>query len=340
MITIDGSNTGQVKGDCPTFKKVSKEEALFLYRKLVLARQAEEKIREEYFKDAMKTPVHLGIGGEAIPVGVCHCLPLTAKTFGSYRNHTLFLTVTGDTDSFFGELYGKVTGAGKGKAGSMHLMAPERGLMATSAVVGTTVSVAVGAALANAYNQSQNIVAVFFGDGTVEEGAFWESLNFACLHHLRILFVCEDNDLAIHTPIFARRGFNSLTKTVGTFDCYVDEGDGADIFDVIWKTRRVLEQIAASPKPAFLRFPYFRFLEHVGPGEDFDAGYRARPAREELEKFDPLKRFEKELQSCGWATGELSGIKKAVEAQINRSVAVAQKAPFPSPSDLWEDVFA
>ena len=141
-----------------------KDEALSLYRKLILARRAEEKIREEYFNDDMKTPVHLGIGQEAIPVGVCHCLAAGTKTFGTYRNHALYLAITGDTDGFFAELYGKATGPAKGKAGSMHLSAPELGLMATSAVVGSTIPLAVGAALANTYCKSGDLVAVFFGD--------------------------------------------------------------------------------------------------------------------------------------------------------------------------------
>src|SRR3972149_8100157 len=124
----------------------SSEEAVELYTKLLLARKAEERICSEYSKNEMKTPMHLGIGGEAIPVGVCHCLPPGTKAFGTYRNHALYLAMTDDTDSFFAELYGKATGGAKGKAGSMHLSAPERGLVATSAVVGTTIPLAVGAA--------------------------------------------------------------------------------------------------------------------------------------------------------------------------------------------------
>ena len=308
-----------------------KEEALYLYRKLILARRAEEKIREEYFNDDMKTPVHLGIGQEAIPVGVCHCLPDSAKTFGTYRNHALYLAITEDTDGFFAELYGKVTGPGKGKAGSMHLSAPERGLMATSAVVGTTIPLAVGAALANAYRKSADLVVVFFGDGAIEEGVFWESLNFACLRRLHVLFVCEDNGLAIHAHANERQGFSSITGAVGAFDCHVRDGDGSDLMDVIRSTRQMIDLMSEQPKPGFLHFTYFRFLEHVGPQEDFDAGYRQRPKLEELERLNPVIRFEKELCNNGYSTAELAAIKTAVDEQINRSVHAAQKAPFSPP---------
>ena len=319
---------------------LKREETLSVYRNLVLVRRAEEKIREEYFKDEMKTPVHLGIGAEGIAVGVCHCLPKETKTFGTYRNHALYLTITGDLKGFFAELYGKATGPAKGKAGSMHLSAPEHGLMATSAVVGTTIPLAVGAALANAYMGSSGLVAVFFGDGSLEEGVFWESLNFACLKRLRVLFVCEDNGLAIHAHATERRGFRSIPEAVRAFDCYVGGGDGSDVAGVIRATRRMIRRMAQEPKPAFLHFTYLRFLEHVGPREDFEAGYRRRPEREELERLDPVLRLEKELLKIGFPARELETIREAVQEQINRSVEAAQQAPFAAPSELYTDVLA
>lgn len=316
------------------------DDPLALYRKLVLARRAEEKIREEYTKDEMKTPVHLGIGGEAIPIGVCHCLSAMTKTFGTYRNHTLYLAVTDDTDGFFAELYGKATGSGKGKAGSMHLSAPDRGLLATSAVVGTTIPVAVGAALANLYRQSLDLVAVFFGDGAVEEGVFWESLNFACLRRLRILFVCEDNGLAIHTPASDRRGFRSIVEAVSGFQCHVATGDGSDVETVVSRTRQVLTAMSAETRPGFVHFTYFRLLEHVGPQQDFDAGYRRRPSDVELERLDPVRRYEETLSRRGCSPAELGAIRTSVDAQIQRSVHLAQQAPFPPPSELYTDVLS
>jgi len=318
----------------------AREEALRLYRTLLLARRAEEAIRREYATDEMKTPVHLGIGQEAIPIGVCHALPPGAKTFGTYRNHALFLTVTQDTDRFFGELFGKATGPGKGKAGSMHLAAPERGLIATSAVVGTTIPLAVGAALANAYCGSHDFVAAFFGDGAVEEGVFWESLNFACLKRLRIVFVCEDNGLAIHTPTSQRQGFRSIPEAVSGFECFVASGDGSDLGLVVSLTRRLLQQMSEQPKPGLLHLTYFRFMEHVGPAEDFQAGYRPRPSPEQLERWDPVRQFERALLQDGCSREELAAIRAAVMARIDRSVTAAKQAPFPSADELYTYVLA
>ncbi|MBQ26709.1 MAG: acetoin dehydrogenase [Nitrospiraceae bacterium] len=315
------------------------DESLYLYRKLVLIRQAEEKIREEYGNDGMKTPVHLSIGQEAIPVGVLSGVPEATQCFGTYRNHALYLMLTDDTDGFFAELYGKATGAGKGKAGSMHLSAPESGLVATSAVVGTTIPLAVGAAFAAKYKKSDDVAVAFFGDGAVEEGSFWESMNFACLHRLRILFVCEDNNLAIHTPSAARQGFRSISEIVGGFECYCMSGDGSDVQEVIMMTRQMVEQMSEQPKPGFLHLTYLRFLEHVGIAEDFDVGYRLRPASTEMARLDPVLRFEKNLLRNECSLDDLRAIRTEVDEKIARSIQAAKQAPFPAPSELYTDVF-
>lgn len=317
---------------------LSKKEALAVYRKMYLARAAEERIRKEYSKDEMKTPVHLAIGGEAISVGVCHCLPVGAKTFGTYRNHALYLTMSDDVDGFFAELYGKVTGCGKGKAGSMHLSAPDQGLVATSAVVATTIPLAVGAALAMSYKGQNGYVAVFFGDGAVEEGVFWESLNFACLHRLRLIFVCEDNELAIHTHLRDRRGFKSILEIVKGYECHVGSGDGCNVQSVIVATHDLMRKMDADPSPSFLYLPYYRFLEHVGPREDFDAGYRPRPSTEDMKRYDPLHCFETDLCQDGCQQEELMAIRSEIEKRIDAGVLHAQQSPFPEPSELYADV--
>lgn len=319
---------------------LGRKEYLILFRKLMLARKAEEKICSEYFKDGMKTPVHLSVGAEGISVGVCHALPPESKVFGTYRNHALYLALTEDCDGFFGELYGKASGVAKGKAGSMHLARPDKGLIATSAVVGTTIPLAIGAALAHVYQQNQNLGVTFFGDGAMEEGVFWESLNFACLKGLPVLFVCEDNDLAIHTPKKERQGWISTKKVLQGFPCQFDEGDGTDLVSVLRKTRRMVRKIKEKRQPGFLRFSYFRFLEHVGPRQDFNAGYRKAPPAGRLQALDPVTRFKKFLSRKGFSTSELALIEQSVQTQLNESVAKAIAAPFPEPQELSSDLYA
>lgn len=318
---------------------LTRDEGLKLYRKLLLIRRAEEAIRGCYHQNDMKTPVHLGIGQEAIPVGVCHCLPAGAATFGTYRNHALYLALTEETDRFFGELYGKETGLGKGKAGSMHLCAPERGLIATSAVVATTIPLAVGAALARSYRRNDAPVAVFFGDGAMEEGVFWESMNFAGLRSLNILFVCEDNGLAIHSTASERRGFSSPTGAVQGFRCRTASADGSDLTAVINATNRLRDEMARTGQPGFLHLTYFRFLEHVGINEDFVAGYRQGPTPDERQMLDPVSRFVMQLLALGCSHRELDAVSAVVDIQIQRSLTLAREADLPGPHTLYEDLF-
>ena len=318
---------------------LNRPQGLALYRKLLLIRRAEEAIRHHYHENDMKTPVHLGIGQEAIPVGVCHGLPAEAATFGTYRNHALYLALTEDTNRFFAELYGKETGLCRGKAGSMHLCAPNQGLIATSAVVATTIPLAVGAALARAYRKEKTPVVVFFGDGAMEEGVFWESINFASLRELNILFVCEDNGLAIHSMASDRRGFSSLTGVVRGFRCHTASADGTDLSAIIQATSQIQAEMARTKQPGFLQLTYMRYLEHVGINEDFSLGYRARPTEEELVANDPVAKFVMHLHALGCAQDELDAVATAVDAQIQRSLASAREAKLPAPETLYEDLF-
>lgn len=313
---------------------------LKLYRQLLLARKSEEKIGEDYFDDVMKTPVHIGIGGEAIPIGVCHAMPAATATFATYRNHTLYLVKTDDPDGFFAELYGKMTGRCKGKAGSMHICDPAKGLVATSAVVGTTIPVAVGAALANRYRGSNDPVAVFFGDGAIEEGVFMESVNFAALRKLPVLFVCEDNDLAIHTFRRDRQGFDKITDIVKGYRVHVDEGQGTDLAEVVDRTSALYEKMRKDNCPGFLHLHYYRNKEHVGPLEDYKFKYRNKPEDKVLAEHDPVARFTKYALSLGIAQSELDGIAAQVSARIEESVKKAVAAPFPPKEQLYADVFA
>src|SRR5439155_11451571 len=158
-----------------------------LYRSLYRIRRIEEEIARIYPTDRIKSPVHLSIGQEAVSVGVCEALQAHDIVFGTYRGHALYLAKGGDLRAMVAELFGKATGCTKGKGGSMHLIAPERGVMGMSAVVGTTIANAAGYAYALRFRREPAIVASFFGDGATEEGVFAETLNFAVLKRLSIL---------------------------------------------------------------------------------------------------------------------------------------------------------
>lgn len=288
----------------------------------------------------MKTPMHMSMGAEAISVGVCEALASQDQVFGTYRSHALYLAKTENTDDFFAELYGKETALLKGKGGSMHLCSPEHGFMGTSAIVASIIPVAVGCAFANKRANNGKMVAVFFGDGAIEEGVFWESLNLACLMKLPMLFVCEDNGLAVHTSKAQRQGFDSITKVVSKFNCLVYEAETIDAEAIYNLTHQAIKQVNTQLKPAFLRIEYFRYLEHVGVNEDFDAGYRRRDEFERWLSEDPVALQRKKLEALGWTQGAIEEVESQINEKVSRSFRKAQEAKFCDVSELFSGVFA
>src|SRR5262245_10762295 len=209
-----------------------------LYRSLYRIRRVEEEIARVYPTDKIKSPVHLSIGQEAVSVGICAALEPSDVVFGTYRGHALYLAKGGDLKQMIAELYGKVTGCARGKGGSMHLIDPEAGVMGASAVVGTTIANAVGYAYALLLRQSRSIVVSFFGDGATEEGVFAESLNFAVLRQLPILFVCENNQYAIHTHQRQRQGIPDICAKAHAFGMRAERVDNNNLTELVEHGKR------------------------------------------------------------------------------------------------------
>ncbi len=178
-----------------------------------------------------------------------------------------------------------------------------------------------------------------FGDGAVEEGAFFETLNFASLKNLPLLLVCEDNELAIHSTRVERKGFDFFSEMAKTFNFEFGDGDGSDATVVVSRTRDILARMQKSGKPGLLHFNYFRFLEHVGPLEDFDKGYRAKPA-DLTERWDPIPKLYKACLSLGISEKRLQDIQAELLARIDMSVKKAKQAAFPPKEELHTDVLA
>ena len=220
------------------------------------------------------------------------------------------------------------------------MCAPESGFMGTSAIVASIIPVAVGAAFANKRKDNGKIVTVFFGDGALDEGAFWESLNVACLMKLPVLFVCEDNGFAVHTAASKRQGYASIANIVSKFNCNVLKENTTDV-EVIYKlTRRAIRLIKTTQMPCFMHQRYYRYLEHVGVNEDFDAGYRSREEFEEWYKKDPIDLQRKKLLRLGIKEEEIIKLEKEIDNKIENSLKLAKKAPFAEVSELYNGVFA
>ena len=305
-----------------------------LYRSLYRIRRVEEEIARVYPTDKIKSPVHLSIGQEAVSVAVCEALRPDDVVFGTYRGHALYLAKGGAMRQMVAELYGKATGCTKGKGGSMHLIAPEQGVMGTSAVVGTTVANAVGYAYALRYSRRDAIVASFFGDGATEEGVFAESLNFAALKRLPVLFVCENNGYAIHTPQARRQGTSAICERARAYGLPAELLGGNDVHLLCDRAREVVARVRAGEGPWFLEVLTYRWREHVGPGDDYHLGYRTPAEAAPWIAGDPVRRLGEMLEPSARRR-----IEEEVEEEIAEAFAFAEASPFPEPAELTSDVF-
>lgn len=310
-----------------------------LYRKMYLIRRSEEKIRQLYSEDQMKTPIHMSIGEEAIAVGVLSALKETDQVFGTYRSHAIYLSKTDNSDDFFAELYGRSTALLKGRGGSMHLCAPKYGFMGTSAIVASNIPVAVGSAFTNKCLNNKKMVAVFFGDGAVDEGVFWESMNCACLMKIPVLFVYEDNGYAVHSPVSQRHGYNSITRIIEGFNCLVKSADTTDVEEIYNLTSECLEELKKTSQPVFLHLKYYRYCEHVGIAEDFNAGYRSKVEFKKWLKRDPLLIQKNKLQKSGFSGDEMNKLENKINLRIEDSIKKAQKALFPGKNELCKELY-
>lgn len=312
-----------------------------LYRSLLIQRRAEEAIIRHYPEDEMKTPCHMTLGQEAAPAGICLALAHAGggDVFTTYRSHGVFLAQTGDIERFFAEMYGKVTGTAEGKAGSMHLAAPETGLILASAIVGSNLAVAVGTAFANRQMQTGRMTAVFFGDGALDEGAFWESLNAASVMRIPMLFVCEDNDFAVHTAKSARQGYRDISEVVERFACDVYRDDSNDADAIYRMTAEATVRARRDRRPAFLHIRCIRYLEHIGMTEDWDQGFRRREDYAHWFEKDSLALQRRRLIAAGLSEVAVDRIEAEIVERIQRAIAAAKAAPMPSSDRLYHGVF-
>jgi TPP-dependent pyruvate/acetoin dehydrogenase alpha subunit len=306
-----------------------------IYRLLYLVRRVEETIADIYPTDRIKSPVHLSIGQEAVAVGVCSSLGPGDIVFGSYRSHAGYLAKGGSLPAMMAELYGKSTGCTKGRGGSMHLADASVGVMPASAVVGSTIANAAGYAFALRGRASNAVVVSFFGDGATEEGVFAETLNFAALKHLPILFVCENNGYAIHTHVSRRQATRRLVERVRTYGITASRIEDGDVLRIATRTRSYVQAMRRGGGPRFLECATYRLREHVGPGEDWHLGYRSPEEALPWIQNDQVARVGEMLE-----VSQKRDLEAGVEREIRAAVSYAEESPFPVAGDLQNDVFA
>ncbi len=325
---------------------VSREEGLTLYRDMTLGRRFEDKCAEMYYRGKMFGFVHLYNGQEAVSTGVIKAMRAQHDWFCStYRDHVHALSAGVPAREVMSELFGKATGCSKGRGGSMHLFSREHHLLGGYAFIGEGIPVALGAAFTSRYKRdalgqsdSDAVTAAFFGDGTCNNGQFFECLNMAALWKLPILFVVENNKWAIGMAHDRATSDPEIWRKAAAFGMAGEEVDGMDVLAVRAAAQRAVERARAGEGPTLLECLTYRFRGHslADPDE-----LRSEAEKEFWAKRDPIKALAVHLTSHDLASSEeLKAIEKEIDAEVADAVEFAVGAPEPDPSELTRYIWA
>jgi pyruvate dehydrogenase E1 component alpha subunit len=313
-----------------------------MHVKMVKIRKFEEKVAEILLspKKEITTPCHLYIGQEAIATGVCANLRKDDYVLSTHRSHGHFIAKGGDLKALMAELYCRKTGCSRGKGGSMHVASPDVGLPGSSAIVGGTIPIAVGAALAFSMQDSNAVSVAFFGDGAAHEGVFYESLNFASLKKLPVIFVCENNLYCTHLSVADTLANTEIYRIADAFAMPGVRIDGNNVMEVYSVAKKAIEDARRGKGPTLVEAMTYRWLGHVGPYDDLDKGLRSKEELDCWIKKCPIKALEKFLLEHGIVSeSERDLIYKVISDEVEEALAFARESPYPSEDYLLRDVF-
>ncbi|OLR95484.1 acetoin dehydrogenase [Actinokineospora bangkokensis] len=305
--------------------------------------RAVEEVLADYYRDEqqMRTPTHFSIGQEAPSVGVCAALRPTDLVYTGHRSHAPYLAKGGDLRGMVDELHGRETGCAKGRGGSIHLVDHSVGFAGSAAILGEMIPVAAGAAWAFALTGSGQVAVTFFGDGATEEGVFAETLNFAAVHALPVVFACENNTYSISSPLATRQpaGFG-IAARAAAHGVRAREVDGNDVFAVREAAVEAVESARAGGGPVLLELHTYRWREHVGPGWDHDHGYRTAEEIDSWVARCPIRRAADALRPTHPDIDALVTTWTAEHtAEAHDAVRSAKAAPWPDPAELTRGAY-
>lgn len=299
------------------------------YKEMLRVRMAEEYLSKIYHQaNEIKTPMHLYTGQEAVAVGVCGALKKGDIVSPYHRSHGWYLAKGGNLKMMMAELFGKEAGCCKGWGGSMHLVDIDAGVMGSSSILAGTIPHAVGGALAFQYKGLDNVSIASCGDAAIEEGIFHESLNWASLKRMPVIFICENNLYSTSTPLGARQPKVDIYKRAEAYGMPGVRVDGNDVLEVYREALEAVERARSGKGPTFIEAMTYRWREHVGPNYDYDLGYRTKEELEEWMSRCPIKRME-----SFFPQEERDVLVKETTQEIHDAVTFARQSSFP----IWED---
>jgi TPP-dependent pyruvate/acetoin dehydrogenase alpha subunit len=312
------------------------------YYNMLRIRRIEETIATCYTQDEMKSPIHLSIGQEAICVGASQALEPKDRVFCSHRTHGPYLAKGGDLKKMLSELHCRKNGCVGSRGGSMHLLDKASGMEGSSAIVAGIIPIATGAALALKQQRKQSVILVYFGDAATEEGASWESFNFAKLKNLPIIYICENNFYSVCSPLHARQPpETSIYKKGEAFGLKSALIDGTNVLEVHQTVKEAKERIEKGEGPVLIEAKVYRWLGHHGSEDDFHLGYRSQEEFKTWKDVDPLLLLETSLMSQNTLRSlEKQEMEHRIREEIEAAFSHALASPFPEKEDLFSHVYA
>ncbi|MHB8124410.1 MAG: thiamine pyrophosphate-dependent dehydrogenase E1 component subunit alpha [Desulfitobacteriaceae bacterium] len=311
-----------------------------LYRIMLDIRKVELKIAEHYPEDEMRTPIHLCIGQEAVAAGVCANLNTDDYVFSNHRGHGHYIAKKGNLKTMIAELYNKQTGCSAGRGGSMHLVDTSVGLLGSSSIVAGGIPIATGAALASVLRNNGHVAVVFFGDGAAEEGVLYESINFAVLKKLPVIFICENNLYSVCSPINQRQPGEDIYKRVEGFSIPACSVDGNDVIKVYKVAGEAINKARKGGGPYFLECKTYRLTDHHDRKTGVEIGYRTLEEWDEWAGKCPIKRLKSLLKVQNFITDqEFKAIESAIDQRIREAFDFARNSSLPDKSELYKYLF-
>lgn len=311
-----------------------------LYRDMLRIRRIEEAIAQRYDAQEMRCPVHLSIGQEAVAVGVCSALRPDDGVFSGHRAHAHYLAKGGNLCAMLAEIYGLENGCSRGVGGSMHMIDLKAGFLGAVPIVGSTVPLAVGAAWAARLKKEDRVIVVFFGDGAFEEGVVHESINFAVLHSLPILFMCENNLYACYTRLSDRQPDRPIHRVAAAHGCRTITADGNDVQAVYEASRDAIAGLRAGGAPVFLECETYRWREHCGHNYDDQLGYRPQGELSHWETHCPIRQWSVKMSITPDGERFVAAVEAEIAAEITAAFDSALAGPRPNPTDLQGYLYA
>lgn len=311
-------------------------------RMIVTIRLAEQHLAAKRRDGTIGGPVHLGVGQEAVAVGVSKHLRSTDRIFGTHRSHAHVLAMGSSLHGLFAEVLGRDTGLSRGMGGSMHLWDQPRGFYGSVPIVAATVPLAVGAGLAAKMQGLSDIGVAYFGDGAVEEGVVHESLNLASVMRAPTLFVVENNLFASHMHISLRQPKDATARFAAAHDIPYEIVDGNDVLKVQEASARLIARARAGDGPGYLEAVTYRWYGHVDWREDIDVGVtRSADALANWRKRDPLARLAKAMVDSGICqSADIDQVGNEVAADVESAWLLATADPYPELGTMLDRVYA